>query len=98
MDPKMNHLAFAQIVSWVSAFGSRAMDADDIRSLEEMAKRLGSGMSSDAARDLLKAMQDGKKIEAIKAFRTLTNATLIDSKCAVETYWTAPASQQAVGA
>jgi len=42
----------------------------------------------DTIHAMLKAMQDGQKIEAIKAHRSLTGYGLKESKDIIEKYWT----------
>lgn len=92
---KLDKIAFAKVVALVARIvqGGQIVghDIDELDHLidipiPEPVKSYALPSEVDA---LLAAMnQPGKKIEAIKAYRSLTGAGLKESKDAVERYWT----------
>jgi len=91
---KLDKIAFAQVISYISS-SVGSMSSYTIEELDKMIDvvvPLPEPAPKASCTDvdiLLALMKEGtKKIEAIKAYRTLTGAGLKESKDAVERYWT----------
>lgn len=91
---KLDKIAFAKLVAFVAGIVQRGIvDSTDVEVLDKlidipMAEPVKSYALPSEVDALLAAMnQPGKKIEAIKAYRVLTNAGLKEAKDAVERYW-----------
>lgn len=89
----MNMLKFAALVSWLTARSNNdVLDVHDAETLQHHIEGLMPEVGAVSCADidaLLSSMQqvdNGKKIEAIKAYRALTKAGLKESKDAVERY------------
>jgi hypothetical protein len=95
----MNKLWF---ISYLTSMCDRTLNTEEIGVIEH---QLSLMVSDSAARvqcsvvdDLLKVMGvEGKKIEAIKAYRILTGTGLKESKDAVEKYWPQPVNDPRQG-
>lgn len=84
----MNKIAFARLLSHVSFLCGRSFSYDEIESFDRI---INDGVSKKdcfvdpaVVDDLLKSVKESRKIEAIKAYRNLTNAGLKESKDAIE--------------
>lgn len=92
----MDKYAFAELISYITALPSSAhLGECQCREIEALMDRCSLRRAVMSVDDLLKHMQAGSKIEAIKAYRALTNQGLKESKDAVERYWSAPAKTEA---
>lgn len=63
---------------------ARAEIETEVRRLQSEVAGIGNRPSPQHVVDLIRAMADDRKIEAIKAFRTLTGYPLKESKDAIE--------------
>jgi ribosomal protein L7/L12 len=90
---KMDRLKFAALISYITALRNDGGTLQDyeIERIDNMTKLpVGEPVRVPCVEvdNLLRAIKDNKKIEAIKAYRTLTGAGLKESKDAVEgNYW-----------
>lgn len=93
---KINETNFGALVSYVTHIGNVMLDMVAVSQLRLMVEQCEipvptvdrSIVSEAVVNDLLSSMnQHGKKIEAIRAYRNLTNAGLKEAKDAVEKYW-----------
>lgn len=91
----MDKFAFAELISYITAMGSRAISEHECREIEALMNRCNFQRSSQAVDDLLRLMGSNSKIEAIKAYRALTGQGLKESKDAVEKYWIARPAENA---
>lgn len=88
----MNTIKFAQLVNWLTKFGMHHLDKIEMEELYKCVQPdpVSSNVfvSQEVVNELLACMNNANsKIEAIRAYRMLTGATLKDSKDAVEKYW-----------
>lgn len=91
----MYKIKFAYLISQISHWGMRCLDMNELRQLEAIvtpntATQLAERpiVSEESVENLMRLMAGKQlKIEAIKAYRTLTNAGLKEAKDAVERYW-----------
>lgn len=83
---KLDRIAFAKVV----AFISNGFGVDDVQTLDDMITFPDQAVQYTAVEkvdDLLKHInREGGLIEAIEAYRALTNAGLKESKDAIEKY------------
>jgi ribosomal protein L7/L12 len=82
-------VGFAKIVTFVTNLAKRTLSTDELDMLYHTAKGTVTTQDVHTVNELLRYMQSGQKICAIKEYRTLTNADFKTSKDAVERYWTA---------
>lgn len=80
----MDTIKFARLVNWLS---KRGIDELATHELQDLFNMVRSENNCEDVNALLEAMQSGKKIDAIKAYRTLRHTGLLESKNAVEKYW-----------
>ena len=89
----MKFKAFARLVSYISTRNSSPMDSFEISDLESMVQDCivppapapyPYNANGSTVADLMTALVNGRKIDAIKAHRTLTGYGLKESKDAVE--------------
>ena len=80
-------LRFAVLVSWVSSHADRTLELYDIEQLQDKVREcfitpIATQDYSKAyeVRELFRALADGRKIEAIKLYRSLTGDGLVESK------------------
>ena len=79
---------FAKIISIITSMVERELDEGEIERFDSfLAVETPFRAEPGAVNDILSAMLRGQKIEAIKAYRNLTGASLVDSKNAIEGYW-----------
>lgn len=89
---KLDKIAFAKVVAWCVHNGM-SIGTEEVEELDRLIdipvpEQPPAYVSDSHVNLLLAAMnQPGKKIEAIKAYRSLTGAGLKESKDAVERYW-----------
>ncbi len=92
---KINTIAFGCLISRISTISGNEMfhgtvqDIYDIvqQCIEEPPVPLPVAMACSQVDALLLAIQQNRKIEAIKAYRVMTNSGLKEAKDAVEKYW-----------
>jgi ribosomal protein L7/L12 len=89
---KLDRIKFARLIGAITNIANRTMSVDEIDCIDYLTEINVEPVSvpyADAAivNDLLKAMKDGQKIAAIKAYRSLTGLGLKESKDAVEAQW-----------
>jgi ribosomal protein L7/L12 len=90
---KLDKIRFASLVGFLSCRYALTFTQDDIREVDELiefeVEQPKAGVVPCGLVDeLLRRMAEGThKIEAIKAYRVLTGASLKESKDAVEKYW-----------
>src|SRR5882672_8233825 len=88
---KLDKIKFAKVVSWVSRMTNGLEFAeDDLRELDDIVDMPIPDAPKSSCADvdsLLSELSLGAKIPAIKAYRVLTGAGLLESKNAVEKYW-----------
>jgi Ribosomal protein L7/L12 C-terminal domain len=94
MKMKLDKIKFAQLIAYISNIVSRqSIDSTDISMLDdlidiEVPTQVANIVKCSDVDQLMALMNEGtRKIEAIKAYRTLTGAGLKESKDAVEKYW-----------
>jgi len=87
----MEKIKFAQLIGMLHTWGCRPLERHEILTLDAMVSppefdRQLAEVNVDTLNQLMKAIGCNQKIEAIKAYRTLTGMGLKESKDAVETY------------
>jgi ribosomal protein L7/L12 len=83
----------AKIISIVTHLAERQLDDDEIERFDSiLALETPYRADPGSVNEVLSAMYGGRKIEAIKAYRNLTGASLVDSKNAIEGYWPSQAT------
>lgn len=88
----MDKIKFAQMINRLTIWGMREISMHEMQELNDLVKPdvpQVPVISMEKVDVLLAAMKEagqGKKIEAIKAYREITNAGLRESKEAVERY------------
>lgn len=87
---KLDRLKFAELIGYVSSF--YRMEKEDIEKIDSLidikVPVQTNHVPCEAVDELLMLMAEGtRKIEAIKAYRSLTGAYLKEAKDAVERYW-----------
>lgn len=92
----MDKIAFARLISIiVSATGSR-LDTDTISHIDQLLTVSMSPVPQPKdVIELMENMASGRKISAIKSYRSLTGHGLLESKLAVERVMDKPATQAA---
>lgn len=89
---KLDKIKFASLLNMIGRFGV-TLDRDDIADLDNLIDIDVQpieipGKANPADLDMLmNAIHEGEKIEAIKAYCTLTHTVLKEAKDAVEKYW-----------
>ena len=88
----MDKINFGRLVNILTQWGMRELDHNEMTSLSRLVSPVaenGNSYVSEANVNLLMHLMQEKvyKIDAIKAYRTLTNAGLREAKDAVEKYW-----------
>jgi hypothetical protein len=87
----MNKLHFAKLVAFIASQSGQAMDdwvleqLSQLTTMPPVASKIVCDV--DALYQMMEAMQQGRKIDAIKAHQALTGYGLKESKDAVEKYW-----------
>lgn len=87
----MDKIDFAKLISVVTAIAGRQLDYEEIRGVQATLAVPTVGLVDPAVvKTLMHHIHTAaSKIEAIKAYRTLTGHPLKESKDAVEAYWPA---------
>lgn len=87
----MDKYQFAKFVQWLQAHGLQELANDELIELDGFIISTYANVDFNTMvneiDNLMKAIYDGRKIEAIKSHRALTGMTLKGSKDAVEKYW-----------
>lgn len=86
----MDKFVFAELISYITTLkgGGSHIGEYNCREIEALISRCAFQKDAENVNNLLLQMQQGaSKIEAIKAYRSLTNQGLKESKDAVERYW-----------
>lgn len=90
----MDKIRFAVLINFISARTGKEFTMNEIEDLHTltMPSPLTPGLdraivSEQVVCELMNAMKRHQKIEAIKAYRCLTNVGLREAKDAVEKYW-----------
>lgn len=81
-----DHIGFARLISQISILRGSMLNNYDVRDIATTLDEMAASASSDSVNRLLSAMKDGRKIEAIKEYRSITGMGLKESKDAVEMY------------
>lgn len=89
---KLDKIKFGMLVSWISRRGNVQLDAGDCSDLDNLIDVPMPDVSTDQVNpsrvdDLLKSISEGRKIDAIKAYRALTGSGLKESKDAICMNW-----------
>lgn len=88
---KLDKITFGKLVKYISLLNPQDFfDVEELDNIVDMPIPEAQPVKANCAEVdyLLKLMSEGNlKIEAIKAYRTLTGAGLKDAKDAVEKYW-----------
>lgn len=88
---KLDKIAFANVVKYVMELRPEIFfnpqDLDDLIDIPIPEPVKSYALPSEVDALLAAFNQPGKKIEAIKAYRSLTGAVLKEAKDAVERYW-----------
>lgn len=87
---KLNKIAFAVVVNFINQIGSRELDGHDIKRLDELIDIdvPQPTVNRQIIDELMKAIHEGKKIEAIKAYREIFKGVgLKEAKDAIEKDW-----------
>lgn len=97
----MNTVKFAALVSWLTQCRAQSdvkFSEYELETLQQYISNLTepNKFAETEIENLLKAMKNGQKIEAIKAYRALTEMGLKESKDAIERYYISQPIQQAV--
>ena len=87
----MDRVNFARLASVLSTIAGRSLSEEELRELDIFISHCGLGRCDpDVVNTLMQRMRRGdSKIEAIKAYRSLTGLGLVESKNAVERHWPA---------
>lgn len=86
----MNLIQFGKLINRLTIWGMRELESSEMIELEAMVKppvqdvQTRNTVKEADVDELLKAVKEGRKIDAIKAYRCLTNAGLKESKDAIE--------------
>jgi len=80
---KLDKLKFAEVIGYCANRGM-TVDATDIKVLDDL---INTSANADDINNMIKAIKDGRKIDAIKYYRTITGMWLKDSKDAIEAHW-----------
>lgn len=90
---KLDRMKFAALVGWIAGRFAVQMDYDDYRMLDNLVdidvtpvEVPGKANPADI-NALMSAIHQGNRIDAIKAYRSLTGFGLKEAKDAVEKYW-----------
>ncbi len=91
---KIDPIGFGCLISKVAAVRGEEMYHHMVKEFHELVEQCfaepevqTSNFSSQQLDLLLKAIQEGRKIEAIKQYRVMTSLGLKEAKDAVEKYW-----------
>lgn len=89
---KLDRIKFAMLIGYLVRHCEANIRSDDMGEIDNMIDINVEPVKTnlvEAARvdELLATMCNGKKIEAIKAYRLLTGSTLLESKNTVEVNW-----------
>jgi ribosomal protein L7/L12 len=90
---KLDKMTFAKLVAFISGQFQVHMNSQDIEALDgliniEVPMQSPAKANPAEVDELMRLMAGGtQKIEAIKAYRSLTGSMLKESKDAVEKYW-----------
>lgn len=80
-------IGFARLISQFTALRGSMMNEHEIRDIAFTVEGFAASASSESLDRLLSAMRNGRKIDAIKEYRSITGAGLKESKDAVEMNW-----------
>lgn len=83
---KMN-INEAMVISFVTSLTDRMLSESEIGSLLGFVKAVSNSYSNAELETLMDAMKNSRKIDAIKSYRAMTGAPLIDAKNAVERHF-----------
>lgn len=94
----MEKKLFARLISHITQLCGHSMDQYEIEAIESLTTPVVapttstyySQVTAEKLDDMLRAIRDGHKIEAIKAYRTMSGIGLKESKDAIEKYWYGP--------
>lgn len=79
----MSHLTEMRLVSRVTEFAKRELDEYEIRGLVSLASEC-TFTNHSLVDELMRALLDERKIDAIKCYRALVGVGLVEAKNAVE--------------
>lgn len=89
---KLDRIKFARLISYLSRNAGGTLCIDEIQTIDNMididVKPVPVPfVDAKLVNELLKAMKHGQKIEAVKAYRSLTGLELKEAMRAVEAQW-----------
>lgn len=85
----MDKIKFATLISYITFVINRGLNEAEIEDIDSLVKPNFNDrliVNKESIDNLLSAMQENKKIDAIRAYHVLTDAGLKESKDAVEKY------------
>lgn len=85
---KLDKIKFANLVAFICGRTTYQLSAEEINMLDNMLDTPEAAANPQVIEELMKAIHDGKKIEAIKAYRSLIPSGLKEAKDAIEKDWT----------
>ena len=81
----MNNVNFGMLVAFVANFSDKPLTAENVEQLSNMVAPNKVGyVDTNVLNELIRHIYQGRKIYAIKAYRTLTGVGLYEAKTAVE--------------
>lgn len=96
----MNKIQFAKLISYLTALMQKndreMLTYEEIERIEQFIITRNSSLqliNPEILHQLMEAMQDGQKIEATYAYRSLTGYGIKESKDIIEKYWTYSSNQ-----
>jgi ribosomal protein L7/L12 len=88
MESEMDMIKFVQLVLYLTDFTGLRFTDHELKMLQTQCKDLSvtpAPVDQTVLKELMQAVKYGRKIEAIKAYRTLTGEGLKESKDIIET-------------
>lgn len=84
----MDKIKLAMLIGYISCITRQTVTSDEIQEIEKLCVPEFVKASQSDVDYLMKSMHDKTdKISAIKSYRALTGASLLEAKNAVEAYW-----------
>lgn len=81
---KLNKIRFARVVAHICEATKNSLSDNDIKGLDDLIDIDTPVMGVEPINEMLDAISQNKKIDAIKHYRAMTGANLIDAKRAIE--------------
>lgn len=88
---KLDKIKFATLIAYICSSTGRQLDDVDCARIDQLididvSESVQKSMGMEPVLELLAAIRDGRKIDAIRHWRNMSGDTLVDSKRAVESY------------